>query len=197
MTDDRELDIRDLPRPQRHPIIFAAFEELGVGEALLLVNDHEPQHLREQFERERPGGFTWESLGASDDGSWRVRIGRTARTTLPHIVGDSSELPALGGGSAWRLEPSERDLDANIIDLSAGDEIAAHDGPDLDVLIHVLAGTGTLETEDGDIPLDPGKIVWLPPRSRRRFVAGPEGLRYFSVHKRKPGLTITAAPPRP
>lgn len=113
---------------------------------------------------------------------------------LPLIVGDTSELPSVGGGAAWRLEPAARSLDANVIDLPAGDEIAMHEGPDLDVLIHVLAGGGAIETEGGFLALDTGKIVWLPQRAHRRFIAGPNGLRYFSVHQRKPGLTITARP---
>lgn len=115
---------------------------------------------------------------------------------LPRIVGDTSEMPMLGGGSAWRLEPPERGLDANIIDLPPDDEIARHDGPDLDVLIHVLTGSGILETAAGEFHLDPGTLVWLPPRSQRRIVAGPGGLRYFSVHRRKPGLSIGSAPPQ-
>jgi len=117
---------------------------------------------------------------------------------VPRIVGNTSALANAigtdGSGAVWRLGMTDRDLDANVIELPPGDEIAAHDGPDLDVLVHVLAGSGELETETGTIALVPGALVWLPQRARRRFVAGPEGLRYFSVHHRKPGLTITAAP---
>lgn len=116
-------------------------------------------------------------------------------SAVPVVVGDTSQLPVLGGGSAWRLEAAGRGLDANVIDLPAGDEIAAHIGPELDVLIHVLTGSGVLETDTGELALDAGTLVWLPPRSRRRFVAGPGGLRYFSVHARKPGLSIGSAPP--
>lgn len=99
-----------------------------------------------------------------------------------------------GSGAVWRLTPAERSLDANIIRLPPGDEIARHHGPDLDVLIHVIDGSGTLETETGEIALTPGALVWLPPRSSRRFIAGADGLRYFSVHRRKPGLWISAKP---
>lgn len=115
---------------------------------------------------------------------------------LPRIVGDSGaagELAPGRGGSAWRLEPADRGLDANVIVLPPGDAIAEHEGPDLDVLIHVLAGSGALGTEGGEIPLAPGALVWLPPRSRRRVEAGAEGLRYFSVHRRKQGLSIGRA----
>lgn len=111
----------------------------------------------------------------------------TART--PRIVGDA--FAATGApGSVWKLDPAERGLDANVIALPAGDEIQTHVGPALDVLIVVLEGSGTLETEADAVALAPGGIVWLPAHSRRRFVAGAEGLRYFSVHARKPGLSI-------
>lgn len=99
------------------------------------------------------------------------------------IVGDSDAEGA--AGAVWSLVPAARSLDANVIWLPAGDGIAGHVGPDLDVLIHVLAGSGTLSTDDGDIALAPGMLAWLPPRSRRAFAAGPDGLRYLTVHQRK------------
>lgn len=117
---------------------------------------------------------------------------------LPRVVGMIDEtMDATGtvAGAVWRLTPPGRGLDANVIALPAGDEIARHDGPDLDVLILGLDGAGTLETAGDDIALTPGILVWLPPRSQRRFIAGPQGLRYFSVHRRKGGLTIGTAPP--
>jgi quercetin dioxygenase-like cupin family protein len=109
---------------------------------------------------------------------------------LPRIVGDAFTAAAAEAGSAWRLEPAARGLDANVIVLPAGDEIRAHTGPELDVLIVVLAGSGILEMSADALALEPGAIVWLPARSRRRIVAGDDGLRYFSVHQRKPGLGI-------
>lgn len=108
----------------------------------------------------------------------------------PRIVGDAFTASAAAAGSVWRLEPVERGLDANVIVLPAGDEIRTHTGPELDVLIVVLSGSGTLEAEADAIVLEPGGIVWLPARSQRRFIAGDDGLRYFSVHQRKPGLGI-------
>lgn len=114
-------------------------------------------------------------------------------TGVPRLVGFAQE-ETDASGAVWRLTPAERGLDANIIHLPAGDEIARHTGPDIDVLIHVLEGTGTLETDTGEIPLTAGALVWLPPRSQRRFAAGDSGLRYFSVHRRKPGLSISSRP---
>lgn len=42
---DQTLDVREIPPPERHPRIHAAFEELESGEALTLINDHDPQPL--------------------------------------------------------------------------------------------------------------------------------------------------------
>ncbi|MGO3251902.1 MAG: cupin domain-containing protein, partial [Microbacterium gubbeenense] len=99
------------------------------------------------------------------------------------IVGDSAADGA--PGAVWSLAPDDRTLDANVIWLPAGDGIAAHQGPDLDVLVHIIDGSGTLVTGDGEIALTTGVLAWLPPRSRRAFAAGPDGLRYLTVHQRK------------
>ena len=99
-------------------------------------------------------------------------------------------------GAVWKLQTRDRDLDSNIIALPAGGAIETHTGPDLDVLIHVLAGTGELATENGVVDLCPGALVWLPRRSRRRFTAGPSGLRYLTVHQRRRSLILEPSAPK-
>ncbi len=71
-----ELDIRPVPPSQRHPLIDATFDSLLPGEALVLVNDHDPRPLYYTFLYERAGQFTWEYLEQGPD-VWRVRIGKT------------------------------------------------------------------------------------------------------------------------
>ncbi|MFB6169853.1 MAG: DUF2249 domain-containing protein [Haloarculaceae archaeon] len=39
------LDLREIPPPERHPKIHDAFDELDPGEALVIVNDHDPKPL--------------------------------------------------------------------------------------------------------------------------------------------------------
>jgi uncharacterized protein (DUF2249 family) len=46
------LDLRDVPPAERHPKIHAAFDELDDGEALQIVNDHEPKPLFYEFQAE-------------------------------------------------------------------------------------------------------------------------------------------------
>jgi len=49
-----ELDGRTLPHGGRHEIIFAALDELALGEAFVILNDHDPRPLRCQFDAQHP-----------------------------------------------------------------------------------------------------------------------------------------------
>ena len=194
---DEELDVRPLRKPDKHPAIFQAYAAVPAGESLVIVNDHDPRHLHDEFEVEHPGGYAWEYL-AKDPGAWRIQITKLASTPLPRILADTSALSTTAAdatGVIWKLQMRDRDLDSNIIALAPGAAIDAHAGPDIDVLIHVLAGSGHLATELDTLALRPGSLIWLPRRSRRQFTAGPDGLRYLTVHQRRQALTLTTAPP--
>lgn len=121
----------------------------------------------------------------------RTSPGERDGSSLPCVLTNTVDAASTDGrGAVWKLETDERDLDSNLIALPPRDGIAVHDGPDLDVLIHVVAGSGRLETPAGSIDLSPGALVWLPRRSTRGFAAGPDGLRYLTVHRHRQALTL-------
>ncbi|NHN49167.1 DUF2249 domain-containing protein [Halostella sp. JP-L12] len=66
----RQLDLREIPPPKRHPKIFDAFEELESGEALTLFNDHEPTPLYHQMAAEVESfdaeGYTVDRIGPQE-----------------------------------------------------------------------------------------------------------------------------------
>jgi uncharacterized protein (DUF2249 family) len=70
------LDVREIPPRERHSRIFATFRALGAGEAMTLVNDHDPRPLYHQFQSEMPGTFTWQYLARGPE-VWQVEIVRT------------------------------------------------------------------------------------------------------------------------
>src|SRR5699024_5027428 len=146
------------------------------GDALILLDDHKPQNLHDTVEREFAGSYSWETL-STNDGEYRICVTKRATTALPRVVADTNELTTKSAadarGSVWQLEPGARDLDSNIIVLPAHEEIGQHVGPDLDVLILVLQGSGELQTEPDVIPLQQGSLLWLPRKSQRGFIAGP------------------------
>lgn len=52
-------DLRPLPRPQRHTLVFQQFEALVPGQAFQFTNDHDPLGLLYQFQQFFPGQFHW------------------------------------------------------------------------------------------------------------------------------------------
>ncbi|GAA0458937.1 DUF2249 domain-containing protein [Halococcus dombrowskii] len=47
-----QLDLRGIPAPKRHPKVHDAFGNLESGEALTLVNDHDPKPLFYEMQAE-------------------------------------------------------------------------------------------------------------------------------------------------
>ena len=84
-----ELDLRNIAPRERHPLIFGRFDALATGQALQLVNDHNPQPLRFQFEDRAFGQFAWDTLEAGP-AVWRIQITRTADTARPAATGQTS-----------------------------------------------------------------------------------------------------------
>jgi uncharacterized protein (DUF2249 family) len=69
------IDVRDIPPQERHSLIFRTFDELRPGEALLLINDHDPKPLYYQFQRGQDGNFNWQYL-EEGPGVWQVQISK-------------------------------------------------------------------------------------------------------------------------
>lgn len=193
-----ELDVRPLRKPDKHPAIFARYEQLPVGGSFVLINDHDPRHLRDEFDADHAGSHAWEYL-RRDVRDWRIRITKLAATPLPRVLANTADVTTATDqpdvtGAVWRLQARQRDLDSNVIELPPGGRIDAHTGPELDVLVHVVAGSGQLATELDTVDLRPGDLLWLPRRSRREFLAGPDGLRYLTVHQRRQALVLQTRP---
>ncbi|WP_406428944.1 cupin domain-containing protein [Streptomyces sp. NBC_01589] len=93
-------------------------------------------------------------------------------------------------GALWQLAEQGRELDANLVRLPPGGEVGEHQEDVLDVLLVVIAGSGRATTGAEVLELAPTTVLWLPRTSRRALAAGPDGLAYLTVHRRRPGLTI-------
>ncbi|CAM5512847.1 hypothetical protein [Streptomyces hirsutus] len=127
----------------------------------------------------------------ADDGD--VTIGRGGDVPLPRMLCDTDALAALAdapAGALWRLAESGRQLDANVVRIPPGRQVDTHREPDLDVLLLVLAGEGSLTAPDGTRALRAGALMWLPHGSTRALAAGGQGLTYLTVHRRRPGMQI-------
>ena len=68
--------VRSVAPRERHPLIFGSFDQLAAGEALLLVNDHDPKPLYYHFKAELGEAFAWDYLENGPE-VWKVRIAKS------------------------------------------------------------------------------------------------------------------------
>ena len=91
------LNVTLLEPRQKHPTIFARFDELEEGESLTIHNDHDPKPLYYQLLGERGDIFTWEYL-EQGPAWWKIRISK-------RVTGESDE--TLGEIAAKDLRKAE------------------------------------------------------------------------------------------
>lgn len=70
------LDVRPIPPRRKRLTVAATVGRLEPGESFVLVNDRDPEPIRDQFEVEQQGELEWEYLERGPD-VWRVRITRS------------------------------------------------------------------------------------------------------------------------
>ena len=100
------------------------------------------------------------------------------------------DLTALEGrGPAWGTASAE--LNATLLVWRAGDGQPEHVNQACDVAIVVVAGSGTLVVDGSEHALSPGTLAIVPRGARRSVVAGTNGLRCLTVHRRRGGLGMT------
>ena len=105
------------------------------------------------------------------------------------------DLLALAGrGPLWGIASS--DLNATLLAWPAGHEVAEHVNGELDVLVVVLEGAGSVLVDGEPHDLAAGSAILIPRAARRRITAGDGGVRYLSVHRRRGPLQIQPLPAR-
>lgn len=93
-----------------------------------------------------------------------------------------------GTGVVWSA--TGRDLNVNLAVWPPGAGVGSHVNDERDVLLVVLDGAGTVVIDGRAHALEPGSAAVVPAGSAREVRAGPAGVRYLSVHRRRPrGIT--------
>jgi uncharacterized protein (DUF2249 family) len=129
--NDNVIDVRTVRKPHKHPTVFAAYGALECGESFVLVNNHDPLHLHEEFESEHPGSYGWDYLETGPR-VWRIEIRKLTSAPLPDPERDDDADPSgtdgeddkVGGERAGRLiaqdQGSGKDEDAELWATDAG-----------------------------------------------------------------------------
>lgn len=105
------------------------------------------------------------------------------------VYGPPSEIPARGGPE-WGTATD--DLNATVLAWPAGAGPAAHVNSERDVVLVVLHGSAELELDGVVQTVVGGDVAVLPKGSERAVTAGPDGVRYVTVHRKRPGLSIAS-----
>jgi quercetin dioxygenase-like cupin family protein len=112
------------------------------------------------------------------------------RVAAPH----GTTATPMGGGPVWG--DASDDLNATLLEWSAGTGPLEHINDERDVLVFVVDGSATLNVAGEQRDLVAGEAVIVEKHKRRRITAGRGGVRYLSVHLRRPPLQISPAPDR-
>jgi hypothetical protein len=107
-----QLDVRAMRKPDKHPKIFQRFDALGVGESFVLINNHDPKHLREEFETDHPVSSAGSSTCTVDlsggrsgsPGLLRPRCPGSCATRAKSRPGCSARTPQVLSGSFNRVD---------------------------------------------------------------------------------------------
>jgi mannose-6-phosphate isomerase-like protein (cupin superfamily) len=99
------------------------------------------------------------------------------------------DLAAIDGrGPAWGTASEE--LNATLLVWRPGEGQPEHVNAERDVALVVLEGAGLLVVGGERHTLTAGALAIVPRGASRSIVAGPEGLRCLTVHRRRGGLAI-------
>jgi uncharacterized protein (DUF2249 family) len=71
------IDVRKITPRERLETLVAAFRDLGVGDSLEIVDDHDPQALHHRLQAEASADFSWGPLQNGPE-VWRVSLRKLA-----------------------------------------------------------------------------------------------------------------------
>ena len=140
---------------------------------------HDIERLWEQQDEGRP---------ASERLARRKADGEEGIGIVDLLAGD-------GRGPLWG-EATE-DLNMTLLSWREGQGPSEHINGELDVAYVIVAGSGTLVVDDATCDVRAGQAIVVPRGARRSLEAGPDGIRYLSVHRRRGGLQISRIAEQP
>ena len=106
---------------------------------------------------------------------------------MTEYVDVAAALAAAGPRVRWS---TENQLQANLVSLESDAVVEQHTERELDVLLVVVAGDGTLRADGREQPVAAPALVVLPAGTTRAIAAGPAGLSYVTAHRRRTGMSI-------
>ena len=85
---------------------------------------------------------------------------------------------------------ASEDLNATVMEWLPGHTTPAHRNSERDVLLVVLRGSAIVRVNGADVRRSQGEALVIEKGAERQLVAGPDGARVLTAHRRRPGLAI-------
>ncbi|MFB6189902.1 MAG: DUF2249 domain-containing protein [Halapricum sp.] len=110
------FDVRQIPKPDRHPTIHHRYGNLEAGDVLELIAPHEPRPLHQEFRQHYGDAFEWE-VRESEPGRCRVWITKgeravtdenTAQTADSDLADDAEDLTVTEELDVREYSPAKR-----------------------------------------------------------------------------------------
>jgi mannose-6-phosphate isomerase-like protein (cupin superfamily)/hemerythrin-like domain-containing protein len=89
-----------------------------------------------------------------------------------------------GLGTVWTQEGSE-DLNVNLVRFEAGEGVGIHRNDEVDVVFVGVSGSGTVVVNGEKVPLEPGRMVYVPKGNLRATRSANSDFAYLTVHRRR------------
>jgi hemerythrin-like domain-containing protein/quercetin dioxygenase-like cupin family protein len=112
------------------------------------------------------------------------------RAQEPVVEGSPVVNLAAGSGRGPLWGAASEDLNATLVAWRAEETTPEQANDERDVLLVGIEGTGEVRIEGEAHAFGPARTVIVPKGTTLQIAAGADGLRYLSVHLRKPGLQI-------
>jgi quercetin dioxygenase-like cupin family protein len=94
-------------------------------------------------------------------------------------------------GTIWSIEASP-DLNVNLVRFGVSRGVGDHANDEVDVVFVGVSGTGVVEVDGCEHPLEAGKLVFVPKGARRSTRGASEEFAYLTIHGRRGPLRIGA-----
>ena len=175
-----------LEHQQLHALVAALEADVSTGD----VSEEHMRELAEALEQhirfEERTLFPLIETVASDNALRRLQEAAVERAV---------DLSAADGtGPLWGT--ATEDLNATLLAWPPGSGPAEHVNAERDVLLVVLSGSATVTVDGREEVVEAGHALVLEKRATRKITAGPDGVRYLSVHVRRPPLQLSPLSPR-
>jgi regulator of cell morphogenesis and NO signaling len=157
------LNVTLLEPRLKHPTIFKRFDELKLGESLILHNDHDPKPLYYQLQSMIGDTFTWEYLQQGPE-LFRIKI---TKNKLPETKEEEKETTKENILNVTEIEPKLKHptIFVRFDELKAGESLTIHNDHDPKPLYYQLLGErGNIFTWEY---LEEGPKLWRIKISKR------------------------------